>query len=78
MSNSYKEMVDIMPKSERTWVGTVMSKDTAKGTSTVKLLTGDWVTVSGTEVDLGKNVLVVNGRITQTLPNLTAYAVTIY
>lgn len=77
MGNSYGDLVSILPKSERRWIGTVQSIDNTRGISTVTLLSGGDVTASGTDVALGVNCLIVNGRIVQALPNLTAYNVTI-
>ncbi len=78
MGNSYEELIEILPKSERTWVGTVDSIDTGRGISIVTLLSGGTISVSGVSTPIGTNCLIVNGRITQTLPNLTSYNVTIY
>lgn len=77
MSNVYDDLLGILPKSERRWIGTVQSIDTGRGISTVTLLSGGDVTASGTDVSIGTKCLIVNGRIVQALPNLTAYNVTI-
>lgn len=77
MGNSYGDLLNILPKSERRWIGTVQSIDNTRGISTILLLSGGNITASGTDVAVGTKCLIVNGRIVQSLPNLTAYNVTI-
>ena len=48
----------------------VISIDTVRGTSYVELSTGDRITVSGTSAVAGSQVMVTDGAITATLPNL--------
>ena len=73
MANSYSEILNILPKSEKIWVGTVESVSPGTGTSIVNLVeSGGRIKVSGVDTPVGTNCLIVNGRITQTLPNLVA------
>ena len=73
MGNSFDELVRILPKSERTWVGTVFSVDAARGISIIDLVGGGGrISASGVDVTAGTNCLVTNGRITQELPSLGA------
>lgn len=77
MANLWKTFEELLPK-KKFIIGTVNSVDSGSGTSTITLLSGQQITVKGTEVSVGQRCLVQDGIIIQQVPSLTLYNVTIY
>ena len=67
--NIWKRFVGLIPDGIRT-VATVRSVNTLGGTSTVELRTGTYMTVRGTDVEVGSKAYIADGVITGAAPNL--------
>jgi hypothetical protein len=77
MANLWKSFEDLLPK-QRFIIGVVDSIDATFMVSTVILLSGESLTVKGTNVAIGNTCLIKDGIIFQEIPGLTPTAVTIY
>lgn len=67
--NPWARFRDLLPTPVR-YRAEVISVDTVRGTTYVALSTGQRITVTGTSASAGSQVLVTDGVITATLPNL--------
>lgn len=76
MSNIWKSFENLLPKKKQL-IGTVAAVNTVDKTSTVTLLSGNNIIVSG-EGTVGNIYLIEDGFIKEELPSLTVYSVTIY
>jgi hypothetical protein len=76
MSNIWKSFENLLPKKKQL-IGTVAAVNTVDKTSTVTLLSGNNIVVSG-EGTVGNIYLIEDGFIKEELPSLTTYTVTIY
>ena len=76
MSNIWKSFENLLPKKKQL-IGTVSAVNTVDKTSTVTLLSGNNIIVSG-EGTVGNTYLIEDGFIKEELPSLTTYTVTIY
>jgi hypothetical protein len=76
MSNIWKSFENLLPKKKQL-IGTVAAVNTVDKTSTVTLLSGNNIIVSG-EGTVGNIYLIEDGFIKEELPSLTTYTVTIY
>ena len=76
MSNIWKSFENLLPKKKQL-IGTVAAVNTVDKTSTVTLLSGNNIIVSG-EGTVGNIYLIEDGFIKEELPSLTVYPVTIY
>lgn len=77
MANLWKSFEDLLPK-RKFIIGEVYYIDSIKMVSIVTLLSGQQITVKGTEVSVGQRCLIQDGVVIQQLPSLPLFNVTIY
>lgn len=68
-TNPWKRMQQILQQTVR-YRAEVVSVDEIRGTSYVELSSGTRINVTGTSASAGSQVMVTDGAITATLPNL--------
>lgn len=73
--NPWKKFVALLPDGSRT-IATVITDNTT--TSIVELQSTDQILVRGGGIAAGSKVLIIDGEIRQTVPNLTHYNVDIF
>ena len=77
MANLWKSFESLLPK-QRYLIGIVDSVDETFMVTTVILLSGESLTVKGTNVSAGNSCLIKDGVIIQEIPNLSPTNITIY
>lgn len=67
MANAFKDLLSLL-KSDKYYIGSVISVNNTSKTSRIRLLSGNTITAKGTSVAVGNNCIVENGFIKQEIP----------